>query len=101
MEETEKKREKENRNVSVMNWIGTLILCGIPGVNILALLAFVFFAKTRSKRNFAGAALILILFTIVLVCAAFLLFPDQLSKLASELRGSIPQAVSGGVIIPD
>ena len=81
--------EKSGRSkkVSVWNWMGTLILCSIPGVNLIALILFIIFAKAQPKRSFAVAALILMILALALVCAAFLIFPEQLSRLAAELRG--------------
>ena len=77
----------KNKKVSVWNWLGTLILCSIPGVQLIALILFIIFAKAQSKRSFAIAMLVLDLLAIALVCAAFLVFPDQLAQLAADLRG--------------
>lgn len=73
------------RGVSVFNWMGTLILATIPGVNIIALILFAALGKSRSKRTFAGAALILIAICAVLFVAAFMIFGDQLTELAHRL----------------
>ena len=75
------------RKVSVWNWMGTLILCSIPGVNLIALILFIIFAKAQSKRSFAIAMLLLDLIVVALVVAAFLIFPDQLAQFAADLRG--------------
>lgn len=81
--------EKSNKGkrVSIWNWMGTLIVCSIPGVNIIALILTIILAKNRSKRNFAIAALILMALCAVLLCAAFLIFPRELSQFAADLRG--------------
>ena len=81
-----KEKSKEKR-ISVWNWMGTLVLSAIPGVNILAWILFIIFARTRSKRNFAIACIVLMLLFGVLVCAAFLVFPLELAQLADNLRG--------------
>ncbi|MDY5220901.1 MAG: hypothetical protein ACI4O8_11115 [Aristaeellaceae bacterium] len=75
------------RKVSVWNWMGTLILCSIPGVNLIALILFIIFAKAQSKRSFAIAMLVLELLCAALIIAAFLVFPDQLAQFAADLRG--------------
>lgn len=75
------------KKVSVWNWMGTLILCAIPGVNLIALILFIIFAKAQSKRSFAIAMLVLELICAALIVAAFLIFPDQLAQLAADLRG--------------
>ena len=39
---------------SILNWMGTLILLGIPGVNLIFLILSIIFAKTGAKRNRAS-----------------------------------------------
>ena len=75
------------KKVSVWNWLGTLILCSIPGVRLIALILFIIFAKAQSKRSFAIAMLVLDVLVLALVVAAFLIFPDQLAQFAADLRG--------------
>ena len=50
-------RVKKNR-ISVLNWMATLLVCAIPGVNIIAVICFLIFAKSASKKSFALALLI-------------------------------------------
>lgn len=71
---------------SILNWMGSLILFSIPGVNLIFLILSIIFAKTAAKRNFAIAALILMVLWVLLVCAAFVLFPEQLTQYAQTLR---------------
>ena len=75
------------KKVSVWNWLGTLILCSIPGVRLIALILFIIFAKAQSKRSFAIAMLVLDVLVVALAFAAFLIFPDQLAQFAADLRG--------------
>ena len=75
------------KKVSVWNWLGTLILCSIPGVRFIALILFIIFAKAQSKRSFAIAMLVLDVLVVALAFAAFLIFPDQLAQFAADLRG--------------
>lgn len=84
----------KNRRVSVWNWLGTLILMGIPGVNLIALILFLIFSKAQAKRSYCIAVLILWLLAVALVVAALLIFPDQLSQLADYLRSAAEPAVS-------
>lgn len=81
--------EKSNKykKVSVWNWLGTLILLGIPGVNIIALILIIILAKAQAKRSFAIAVLVLTLLCAALLCAAVLIFPEALSQFAAYLRG--------------
>ena len=46
---------------SVFNWMITLILYSIPGVNVLFLILSAIFAKSTAKRRFAIAAILLML----------------------------------------
>ena len=71
---------------SILNWMGTLILYGIPGVNLIFLILTIIFAKTGAKRNFAIAALLLMVLFVLLVCAAFVAFPDYFTRMAQSLR---------------
>ena len=75
------------KKVSVWNWLGTLILCSIPGVRLIALILFIIFAKAQSKRSFAIAMLVLDVLVVALAFAAFLVVPDQLAQFAADLRG--------------
>ena len=85
MARTEK--SSKYRKVSVWNWMGTLILCSIPGVNIIALILTIILAKAQAKRSFAIAWLVLTLLGAALVCAAFLVFPEEISQFEAYLRG--------------
>ena len=75
------------RKVSVWNWLGTLILLSIPGINIITLILTIILAKAHAKRSFAIAMLLLMILGAALICAAFLIFPQQLSQFAADLRG--------------
>ena len=78
--------KKNIRKVSVWNWMGTLILCAIPGVNLIAVILFLIFAKAQAKRSFALAMLLLMLIFAALICAAFLVFPNEIAQFAAQLR---------------
>lgn len=73
---------------SILNWIGTLILYVIPVVNLISLILFAIFAKSSAKRNFAIAGIILMVACFVLICAAFMAFPDFFSRMAEIMRQS-------------
>ena len=75
---------------SVLNWMGTLILCSIPGVNIIALILFIIFAKAQAKRSFAIAMLLLSILGVALACAAFIIFGAEISQFADTLRAANP-----------
>lgn len=80
---------KNGRNrPSVLNWMGTLILYAIPGVNLIFLILTIIFAKSSAKRNFAIAGLILMALCLVLIFAAFAIFPDYFTQLGVSLRES-------------
>ena len=71
---------------SVLNWMGTLILYGIPGVNLIFLILTIIFAKSAAKRNFAIAAILLAVLCAVLTFAAFAIFPDFFTQLGQQIR---------------
>lgn len=79
-------RAKKSTHISVLNWMGTLLLCAIPGVNLIALILFLIFAKSSSKKSFALAALLWILLSAIATVALLLAFPTQAAELANFLR---------------
>lgn len=87
MARSEKNNKTKYRKVSLWNWLGTLILCSIPGVNIIALILTAILAKAQAKRSFALAMLLLMFLCAAIICAVFLLFPQELSQFAADLRG--------------
>ena len=84
---------KENRirrkPISILNWMLTIIIAVIPGVNVLGCLGMLIFDKNRSKKNFAAAALILMVIFAVLFLLAFLIFGDQIVALTKQLSESV------------
>ena len=81
--------QKKGKRISVWNWLGTLFVCGIPGINIIALILILIFARSASKRNFAIATLLLTIILAALLFAAFMIFPGTFTSWASLLRGEI------------
>ena len=71
---------------SVLNWLGTLILYAIPGVNLIFLILSAIFAKSAAKRHFAVAGILLMVLACILVFAAFAIFPDFFTRLGQTLR---------------
>lgn len=78
-------RVKKNR-ISVLNWMGTLLVCAIPGVNIVAAICFLIFAKSPSKKSFALAMLLWMLIAVVAIVVLLVALPDQAASLADWLR---------------
>ena len=76
---------QRRKGISVLNWMGTLILCAIPGVNVVALVLMAILAKSKSKRHFAAAALILMGIAAVLTIIAFVAFGEFLTEFAQAL----------------
>jgi len=65
--------------VSVMNWIGTLIVLGIPGVNIIMLFVWAITCKRASKRNFCIAVLVLMLIAIAVTLTLVAVYGDAIA----------------------
>ena len=78
-------RSGKNRP-GVLNWLGTLILFSIPGVNLIFLILTIIFARSSAKRNFAIAGILLMLLFAALILAAFIFFPDYLATLTASLQ---------------
>ena len=79
-------RTKRPTTVSVFNWILTIILMAIPGVNALVVLLTLIFAKAPSKRNFAWAHLILTALIMAGLVALLMIFPEEAAQLSDYLR---------------
>ena len=90
-------RSGKNRP-SILNWMGTLILYAIPGVNLIFLILTAIFAKSSSKRSFAIAGILLILLGAILVFAAFAIFPDFFTRLTDAMRQAAHPAPIGEVL---
>ena len=91
-------RSSRNR-VSVLNWMWTIVLACIPGVNIIALFLLAFLSKKQPKRTFAAAALVLMLIVAILIFVAFLVFPSELLSFGEWLpEGKEMLVVSGAVL---
>lgn len=90
-------RTKKTPKISVLNWMGTLLLCAIPGVNLIAALCFMLFAKNPSKKTFAAALLIWTLITLTAVVTLLAVFPVESAELADYLRtlAAAPEAAVG------
>ena len=86
------------RQPSVLNWMGSLILYSIPGVNLIFLILSAIFAKSTGKRNFAIAGILLIVLCAILVFVAFMVFPDFFTKLTETMRQSVHPAPIGEVL---
>ena len=81
-------KSNKSRKVSVWNWIGTIILMGIPVVNLISAILFIIFAKAQAKRSFCIAWLILAVVAFVLICAAFLFLPELMTTISEILRST-------------
>jgi Na+/melibiose symporter-like transporter len=77
--------------VSVMNWIGTLIVLAIPVVNIIMMVVWAITCKRASKRNFCIALLILTLVAAALVFAAVALYGDVIAAWVELLDARMAQ----------
>ena len=90
--------KSSKKQPSVLNWMGSLILYSIPGVNLIFLILSAIFAKSNSKRSFAVAGILLIVLSAILIFVAFMVFPDFFTKLTETMRQSVRPATVGEVI---
>lgn len=77
--------QRVRREVSVINWIGTLILAAIPVVNLVFFVIWAVSSKRPSKRNYAIAVLILIVLSIVATILACAFYGAQISEFFAGL----------------
>ncbi len=77
---------RRKKGITVFNWMITLILSAIPGVNVIFFVLSLIFAKSRPKRTFAGAALILTVLFAAIIVAAFMIFGDEIVDFARRLN---------------
>ena len=77
---------KKSSRISVLNWMGTLLLCAIPGVNLIFVLCTIIFAKSPSKKNFGWALLLWTLLLCIISAALLTIFPEQAAEIANALR---------------
>ena len=91
-------RISSKKQPSVLNWMGSLILYSIPGVNLVFLILSAIFARSSGKRGFAIAGILLMLVFAVLVFAAFAIFPDYFTKLTDLMRQAVHPAPVGEII---
>lgn len=93
-------RSSNKRQPSVLNWMGSLVLYAIPGVNLIFLILSAIFAKSTSKRSFAIAGILLIVIGALLTFIAFMIFPDFFTRLAEYLRQPMRPAPPSGILPP-
>ena len=67
----------------------TLLLMAIPGVNIIALICYLIFAKAQPKRSYMLSVLIWSILIVVGVVAVLMLMPEQVAKFSDALRSHL------------
>lgn len=82
----------KKETISILNWMGTLLLCAIPGVNALFVICTLIFAKSAAKKNFAWAMLIWAVLCAVIVIAILAIFPDEVLAFSAAMRDYAAQA---------
>lgn len=90
--------KSSKRQPSILNWMGSLFLVSIPGVNLIFLILSAIFAKSSSKRSFAVAGILLMVLCAVLIFAAFAIFPDFFTRLTDAMRQAAHPTPVGDVI---
>ncbi|MDO4547291.1 MAG: hypothetical protein Q4D04_04265 [Clostridia bacterium] len=83
----------KRREVSVINWLGTLILSIIPGLNLVMFIIWAITSRRAVKRNFAKAAIILIALLIVITVVVCALWGEQLVEFFNGINPLIEQSV--------
>lgn len=91
-------KTSSKKQPSILNWMGSLFLYMIPGVNLIFLILSAIFAKSSCKRSFAIAGILLIVVLALLVFIAFMVFPDFFTRLTDAMRQAVNPAPIGEVI---
>ena len=81
--------KKSKNRVSVWNWLLTLLLMSIPGVNLIVTICILIFAKAQPKRNYAWAVLIWTVLITATAVVVVMVFPDYMNTLADMLRSQL------------
>ena len=61
-EALEESRNAGYKKVSVLGWMGTIVLSCIPGLNFILWIVWAFVARRPSRRTFSVAMILLMLF---------------------------------------
>lgn len=72
------------KSISIIEWIGTILLSMIPVANIVFFILTLVFTRSRTKRNYAWAWLIIIIFTIIATVVTFILWGDCISDFLKD-----------------
>ena len=83
-------RIARQQQISVLNWMLTLLISMIPGVNLIVWLAWQFMPVKKMRKRFALAALLL---TILLAIAFFACFMAWGPQIVAWLESVQPAAV--------
>lgn len=83
-------RIAREQQISVLNWMLTLLISMIPGVNLIVWLAWQFMPVKKMRKRFALAALLL---TILLAIAFFACFMAWGPQIVAWLESVQPAAV--------
>lgn len=72
--------------VSFLNWMITLLLCAIPGVNIITAICFLIFGKEPSKKTFAAAVLVWNILIAIACIVLLIVMPETLIALSTLMK---------------
>lgn len=73
------------RGISFVNWVVTLLLSAIPGMNIVYFIITIAFARHPAKKSYAVAALTLTLIVLVALSIAVIFFGDDIAKWLTDI----------------
>lgn len=75
---------RRSSTVSVLNWIGVILIAAIPVVNIIMWIIWAVSNKYPSKKNYAIASLIMLVVFIVAAFTLMLFFGDAFVAMLKE-----------------
>lgn len=77
--------KESSRTISFANWLITLVLSVIPGVNIIFFVITLTFARHPAKKSFAVAALVLTLVILIALSMAIILFGEEIARWLTDI----------------
>ena len=90
------KKKKHNTEVSgekvisFVNWFFTLIFSVLPGINLVFFILTIGFARTKSKRRFATAALVLSLMLLISLGLMLYFYSPEIIKWCEKVLAEEP-----------
>ena len=85
-------RIAREQQISVFNWMLTLLISIIPGVNLIVWLAWLFMPVKKMRKRFALAALLLTILLAIAFFACFMAWGPQIVAWLESIQPAVEAA---------